>query len=121
LANGGRRAEPVAILQIRDAQGNVILDAGAGRAPASPGERVLVGIRPEHVKLDVGRGEGEPLGKGVVERVRSDGTLVTVTIAWAGHGLRAHLLAERGLGHSLEAGSPVSLCVRPEDVHLLDA
>ena len=31
------------------------------------------------------------------------------------------LLAERGLGHSLEAGSPVSLCVRPEDVHLLDA
>ncbi|HET6303491.1 MAG TPA: ABC transporter ATP-binding protein [Myxococcota bacterium] len=90
-------------------------------AARAPGERVLVGIRPEHVKLDVGRGEGEPLGKGVVERVRSDGTLVTVTIAWAGHGLRAHLLAERGLGHSLEAGSPVSLCVRPEDVHLLDA
>jgi ABC-type sugar transport system ATPase subunit len=96
----------------------VVVPALAARAP---GERVLVGIRPEHVKLDVGRGEGEPLGKGVVERVRSDGTLARVTIAWAGHALRAHLLAERGLGHGLEAGSPVSLCVRPEDVHLLDA
>jgi ABC-type sulfate/molybdate transport systems ATPase subunit len=84
-----------------------------------PGERVLVGIRPEHVKVDVGRGEGEPIGKGVVERVRSDGILATVTIAWAGHGLRAHLLAGRGLGHSLEPGAPVSLCVRAEDVHLL--
>ena len=48
-------------------------------------------------------------------------TLVTVSVAWAGHGLHAHLLAERGLGHRLEAGSPVSFCVRPEDVHLLDA
>jgi ABC-type sugar transport system ATPase subunit len=90
------------------------------RAARAPGERVLVGIRPEHVKLDVGRGEGEPMGKGVVERVRSDGTLAIVTIAWAGHGLRAHLLAERGLGHSLEAGAPVALRVRPEDVHLLE-
>jgi ABC-type sugar transport system ATPase subunit len=104
-------------LRVRVAD-EVAVVALAARAPAG---RVLIGIRPEHVKLDVGRGEGEPMGKGVVERVRSDGTLATVTIAWAGHALRAHLLAERGLGHSLEAGSPVSLCVRPEDVHLLDA
>ncbi len=111
-------------LRVRVAD-EVAVVAGEGDKPAlaarAPGVRVLVGIRPEHVKLDVGRGEGEPMGKGVVERVRSDGTLATVTLAWAGHALRAHLLAERGLGHSLEAGSPVSLCVRPEDVHLLDA
>ncbi len=41
FANGGQRAAPVAILQIRDAQGKVIFDAGSSRAPASPGERVL--------------------------------------------------------------------------------
>ncbi len=91
----------------------------AAASSRQPGASVLVGIRPEHVKVDVGRGEGEPIGKGRVERVRSDGTLATVTIAWAGHALRAHLLAGRGLGHSLAPGDAVSLCVRPEDVHLL--
>jgi ABC-type sugar transport system ATPase subunit len=84
------------------------------------GTPVLVGIRPEHLKVDVGRGEGLSIGKGVVGRVRSDGMLVAVSIAWAGTTLRTHLLAGRGLGHSLTPGDAVSLRVRPEDAHLLE-
>jgi ABC-type sulfate/molybdate transport systems ATPase subunit len=93
--------------------------AVVARADRGVGERALVGLRPEHVKVDVGRGEGESIGKGIVEHVLSDGLLVVVTIAWAGLRLRTHLLAGRGLGHSLAAGDAVSLRVRPDDVHLL--
>ena len=93
--------------------------AVVARADPALDQRVLVGLRPEHVKVDVGRGEGESIGKGVVDHVLSDGLLVVVTIAWAGVQLRTHLLAGRGLGHTLVAGDAVSLRVRPDDVHLL--
>jgi ABC-type sugar transport system ATPase subunit len=89
------------------------------RSEWSVGTAVLVGIRPEHLKVDVGRGEGLSIGKGVVARVRSDGMLVGVSIEWAGTTLRTHLLAGRGLGHSLTPGDALSLRVRPEDAHLL--
>jgi ABC-type sulfate/molybdate transport systems ATPase subunit len=61
------------------------------------GTPVFAGLRPERLKLDVGRGETEPIGKGSVLRVVSDGLLCTVSIAWAGHELRTHLVAGRGL------------------------
>jgi len=90
------------------------------RSERPVGTRVLAGIRPEHLKVDVGRGDGLSIGKGVVARVRSDGMLVAVSIEWAGTMLRTHLLAGRGLGHSLTSGDALSLRVRPEDVHLLE-
>jgi ABC-type Fe3+/spermidine/putrescine transport system ATPase subunit len=84
-----------------------------------PGAAVLAGIRPERLKLDVGRGEGIPIGKGVVRTLVSDGVAATVGVAWAGCELRTHLLAGRGLARTLRPGDAVTLSVRPEDVHLL--
>lgn len=86
---------------------------------AAPGTDVWVGIRPEHVKVDVGRGETEVIGKGRVVRTLSDGALVHAWVAWAGHELRTVAIAGRGLGHALAPGDGVSLAVRPGDVHLL--
>jgi ABC-type Fe3+/spermidine/putrescine transport system ATPase subunit len=83
------------------------------------GARVWAGIRPEDLKLDVGRGEGERIGKGVVESVVNDGVAVTVAVRWAGLELQTVLLAGRGLARSLSAGDPVSLSVRPDRVHVL--
>ncbi|HEY5657488.1 MAG TPA: ABC transporter ATP-binding protein [Myxococcota bacterium] len=91
----------------------------ARRAPA-PGSRVWVGIRPEHLKLDVGRGGADPsIGKGVVRSVVSDGVASVVVVDWAGGELQTHLLAGRGLARSLAPGETVALAVRPEHVHLM--
>jgi ABC-type sulfate/molybdate transport systems ATPase subunit len=87
-----------------------------GTAPRA-GERGWIGIRPEHVKLDVGRGEGEPIGKGRVISLVDDGITTHVRVAWAGRELRTHLLAGRGLARTLSPGDPVSLSVRSECVH----
>jgi ABC-type sulfate/molybdate transport systems ATPase subunit len=81
--------------------------------------QVWAGIRPERLKVDVGRGEGLPIGKGIVRTVVSDGVAVTVSLEWAGRELRTHLLAGRGLARSLAPGDSVTLSVRPEDVHLI--
>jgi ABC-type Fe3+/spermidine/putrescine transport system ATPase subunit len=91
----------------------------APECPCAAGVRVWAGIRPERLKLDVGRGEGLPIGKGVVRTVVSDGVAVTVGVAWAGLELRTHLLAGRGLARTVRSGDTVTLSVRPEDVHLL--
>ncbi len=85
------------------------------------GEVGWIGIRPEHLKLDVGRGEGEPIGKGVVESLVDDGIATHVAVHWAGHRLSTHLLAGRGLARTLSVGDPVSLSVRPERVHWMPA
>jgi len=84
------------------------------------GSRVHAGIRPEHLKLDVGRGEGESIGKGRVLSVVDDGVAASVSIEWAGQPLRTHLLAGRGLARTLAPGDPVSLSVRADHVHVLD-
>jgi ABC-type sulfate/molybdate transport systems ATPase subunit len=93
----------------------------AHRAPlATPppaGARGWIGIRPEHLKLDVGRGEGESIGKGRVESLVDDGFTTQVEVAWAGLSLRTHLLSGRGLARTLSVGDPVSLSVRSECVH----
>jgi ABC-type sulfate/molybdate transport systems ATPase subunit len=85
------------------------------------GSPVWAGIRPEHLKLDVGRGEGESIGKGRVRSVVDDGVTADVSIEWAGELLRTHLLAGRGLARTLAPGVPVSLSVRADHVHLLPA
>ena len=91
----------------------------AARTGLAPGTRVWVGIRPEHLKVDVGRGEVDPIGKGVVREVVNDGVAVTVRVDWAGTELRTHLMAGRGLARTLRAGAPVSLSASPEHVHLI--
>ena len=83
------------------------------------GATLLLGIRPEHLKLDVGRGDVDPIGKALVQHVVSDGVAATATMDWAGYELQAHLLAGRGLARSLAPGSLVSLSVRPEHVHVM--
>ncbi len=114
---------------------HVLVDDGEHRIPILPplpqapeaqprsqpptGPRVWAGIRPERLKLDVGRGEGLPIGKGVVRTVVSDGVAATVLLDWAGHELRTHLLAGRGLARTVTPGDTVTLSVRPEDVHLI--
>jgi len=85
------------------------------------GETGWIGIRPEHLKLDVGRGEGEPVGKGVVTGLVDDGVTVSVGVAWAGHELRTVLLSGRGLARTLSPGDPVTLSVRPQAVHWIAA
>ena len=84
------------------------------------GARVWAGIRPEDLKLDIGRGEVERIGKGIVRSVVNDGVAVTVAVEWAGLELQTVLLAGRGLARSLAAGDPVSFSVRPDRVHVLE-
>jgi tungstate transport system ATP-binding protein len=89
------------------------------RAPAA-GTPVWVGIRPEHLKVDVGRGEGVPIGTGVLRHLVSDGVAATLSLDWAGFELRTHLIAGRGLARTLTAGDSLTLSVRPEEVHLIE-
>jgi ABC-type Fe3+/spermidine/putrescine transport system ATPase subunit len=84
------------------------------------GQHVWAGIRPEHLKVDVGRGEGESIGRAEVTRVTTDGVLTTLELNWGGHTLRTYLVAGRGLARELRAGDAVSLSVRRADVHILD-
>ncbi|MEE9280165.1 MAG: ABC transporter ATP-binding protein [Myxococcota bacterium] len=86
-----------------------------------PGTQVWVGLRPEHLKIDVGRGEGAAIGKGIVRQLVSDGMLTRLTLEWAGLELRTHLVAGRGLARSLAIGDSVTLAVRPGDLHLIAA
>jgi ABC-type Fe3+/spermidine/putrescine transport system ATPase subunit len=83
------------------------------------GTRVWIGIRPEHLKLDVGRGDVDPIGKGVVREMINDGVSVSVGVDWAGSELRTYLMAGRGLARSLEVGAEVSLSASPEHVHVM--
>ena len=108
--------------RVADDGRSVVIDAEhrlAATCAFAPGTPVLAGLRPERLKLDVGRGETEPIGKGVVSRVVSDGLLCTVSIVWAGHELRTHLVAGRGLAKTLAPGDAVLLSVQPSDVHVL--
>jgi ABC-type Fe3+/spermidine/putrescine transport system ATPase subunit len=91
----------------------------ATRTGLAPGTRVWVGIRPEHLKVDVGRGAVDPIGKGVVREVVNDGVSITVQVDWAGTELRTYLMAGRGLARTLRAGVSVSLSASPNHVHLI--
>ena len=93
------------------------------RIPASgdhaPGTPVCAGVRPEHLKLDVGRGDGIAIGKARVRNIVSDGVTATLFLDWAGFELRTHLIAGRGLARSVEVGDTILLSVRPEHVHII--
>lgn len=81
------------------------------------GTNAWVGIRPEHLKLDVGRGEGRAIGKAVVESLVSDGLASVVTLRVRDRLFTTHLLSGRGLARRLRPGDPVSLAVGPDQVH----
>lgn len=81
------------------------------------GSEAWIGIRPEHLKLDVGRGDGQPIGKAIVENLVSDGLATVVTLRIRDRHFTTHLLSGRGLARQLRAGDPVSLAVRPDQVH----
>jgi ABC-type Fe3+/spermidine/putrescine transport system ATPase subunit len=86
----------------------------------APGEQLWVGIRPEHIKLEALRHTDTPSPwNGEVQRLVSDGSLVTAWIDWDGVELRTHLIAGRGLGHTLKPGDRILFAIRPEDVHLM--
>jgi ABC-type Fe3+/spermidine/putrescine transport system ATPase subunit len=91
----------------------------AARTELPAGASVWIGIRPEHLKVDVGRGDVDPIGKGVVREIVNDGVAATVQVDWAGAQLRTYLLAGRGLARTLATGAPVSLSASPEHVHLI--
>ena len=83
-----------------------------------PGDTVWVGIRPEHLKLDVGRGDGQPIGKARIESLLSDGLATVATLRLKDRLFTTHLLSGRGLARRLRPGDPVSLTVSPEQVHV---
>lgn len=105
-----------------DGRGGAVIDA-SHRIPAPdagpPGTSVWVGLRPEHLKVDVGRGEGVSIGSAIVASHVSDGVVSTLDLRWGAQRLRTHLVAGRGLAREIRAGDTVALSVRPEDVHVM--
>ena len=83
------------------------------------GTRVWVGIRPERLRLDVGRSEVDPIGQGRVTEIINDGVAAIVRIERADSELRALLLAGGSLAQTLKPGALVSLSANPEHVHLI--
>ena len=81
------------------------------------GEEAWIGIRPEHLKVDIGRGDGQPIGKATVESLVSDGLATVVTLRAPDRSFTTHLLSGRGLARRLRPGDLVSLTVRPDQVH----
>ncbi len=88
-------------------------------AEFEPGQSVWIGIRPEHLKLDIGRGDGQAIGKAVVESLVSDGLATVATLRARNHVFTTHLLSGRGLSRRLRVGDRVSLSVRPDHVHAM--
>lgn len=81
------------------------------------GDEVWIGIRPEHLKIDVGRGDGRSIGKATVDHLVSDGLATVVTLRARDRRFTTHLLSGRGLARRLTPGDPVSLAVDPHHVH----
>ena len=81
------------------------------------GREAWIGIRPEHLKLDIGRGGGQPIGKAEVESLVSDGLATVVSLRAHDQIFTTYLLSGRGLARRLRPGDLVSLSVRPDHVH----
>jgi ABC-type Fe3+/spermidine/putrescine transport system ATPase subunit len=113
------RRGDVAVAAVAAVAGSDSQHRVAARSDLPVGTPVWLGIRPEHLKLDVGRGVVEPLGKAIVRSIVSDGVAVTVVVGWAGTELRTHLLAGRGLARTLAIGDTVSFAADPSQVHLI--
>jgi ABC-type Fe3+/spermidine/putrescine transport system ATPase subunit len=83
------------------------------------GSPVWAGVRPERLKLDLGRGPSAPLGTARILALQADSVLTRVELDWHGHTLRTRLLSGRGPSRSLQVGERVDLSLRPQDVHLM--
>ena len=83
------------------------------------GSPVWVGIRPERLKLDLGRGDSVLIGDATIVSLVADSVLTRVTLRWAGLEVRTHLLSGRGPSRGLAVGDVVGLSLQPEDVHLM--
>ena len=82
-----------------------------------------------HIALGSGNGDVEgffhivttlgnfKIGKAVVESLISDGLATVVTLRARSRTFTTHLLSGRGLARRLRPGDPVSLSVRPDQVH----
>ena len=102
------------------AAGQIELPSGRIVSTASrvaAGEPVWLGIRPEDLKIDVGRGEGLPLGRAVVTSMLDDGLATVVRLELDDARFTTHLLSGRGLARRLRIGDTVELAVAPEHVH----
>lgn len=86
-------------------------------ASLTVGDSAWIGIRPEHLKLDIGRGDGQPIGKAVVKSMVSDGLATVVSLRIQEQTFTTHLLSGRGLARRLRPGDSVSLAVSPDQVH----
>lgn len=106
-----RREEGIAWIEIEE--GFVVPTA----ADLALGQAAWLGIRPEHLKVDVGRGDGHAIGKAIVESLVSDGLATVVTLRIRERRFTTHLLSGRGLARKLATGDVISLAVRPEQVH----
>jgi len=79
--------------------------------PGAQREKLLLGVRPEHVILG---DDGIPAGVAGVEYLGAD-TIIACTIG-------THMLAVRAPGKvALSVGSPVRVSWRPEHLHIFDA
>ena len=81
------------------------------------GEVVWIGIRPEHLKLDVGRGGGLSIGKAEVDHLMNDGLATVVSLRARERVFTTHLLSGRGLSRRLATGDTVPLAVDATHVH----
>jgi len=81
------------------------------------GQDAWIGIRPEHLKIDVGRGDGRAIGEAVVESLLSDGLATVLSLRIRDRLFTTHLLSGRGLARTLAPGDTVALAVHPDQVH----
>ncbi len=113
LATGRIVEQTGGLARIELASGRIIESASR----IDRGERVWIGIRPEHLKLDVGRGEGRPIGSARATAMFDDGLSTVVELELDGGIFTTHLLSGRGLARRLRAGDRVDLVVAPDQVH----
>lgn len=113
LATGRARASEGGLAQIEVESGHVL----PSTTPFEVGERVWIGIRPEHLKIDVGRGDGRPIGRARIVSLLDDGLVTVVGLALDGRTFTTHLLSGRGLARRLKLGEVVEVRVAPEQVH----
>jgi len=97
--------------------GNLAFPIGPGSA--EQGQTVRIGIRPEHLQIDVGRAGGVSIGSADITAIVDDGLVQIVTLTAADVELTTHLLAGRGPARTLSPGDSVSLAARPEHVHVM--
>ncbi|MFC0216851.1 ABC transporter ATP-binding protein [Pseudochelatococcus lubricantis] len=89
--------------------GGLVLSTGT--AALSPGEKVRIGIRPEHVRL------GDDGAPGIVEAVEQTGLDTLVLVRTSGTAMRV-LIRER---RYMERGQKVLLSLPPADMHVFSS